>query len=619
MERRKSSTLHYQTFPGKPPTSRGPTPSSSPLLPGHDGPHSSHPFSSSHHGSSGSSPLPVKQLVVLALIALAEQTAFNSISPYLPEMASSFPEVDQSKVGLYVGLIASSFALAQFATNFFWGWSSDRIGRKPIILLGTLLTAACFVAFGFCRTLWQAVLVQVLMGAVNGNQGIVSTCLGEITDRSNQSKAFLYLPIVYGLGGITGPAVGGLLVSRMTPRSAYPYLAPNLFSAGVLVLDLIIVMLFLEESLEEARELPPLGKRVENLMAWLWQFTSSSRPSYLRLHAPDHRRRGNGAPVHSNHLRDGSEDDDDDDNANDEDEDDAGTEASSPLSIPALLPYTSAELKTEEVLNRDTMLLLVTYLIFQLCNVSFNSLYPIFASSPPPTGRALSPEEIGLSLSFAGAVTIGITLFFTTFGYLRQKLGNKATYRVGFAGFVISFFLMPWVGDKDSSVFFGQAKIWLWGELGAVLLVKTVATVGGLTSALLLKDFQITNSAPNHNVLGTLNGLAQTLSAAGRAAGPFLSGGLFSLSTQVRPKGEVLAWGVFGGVALVGFCLSFGIRGESLEGAQGDEEDGSIDEDDLHEDEDVDDDDSEELRWGGQPETDADPLLARPKPAVGSS
>lgn len=62
-----------------------------------------------------------------------------------------------------------------------------------------------------------------------------------------------------------------------------------------------------------------------------------------------------------------------------------------------------------------------------------------------------------------------------------------------------------------------------------------------------------------------LNGLAQTLSAAGRALGPFLSGGLFTLATRVKPKGEALAFGVFGGIALVGLLLSFGIRGESLE------------------------------------------------------
>lgn len=80
-----------------------------------------------------------------------------------------------------------------------------------------------------------------------------------------------------------------------------------------------------------------------------------------------------------------------------------------------------------------------------------------------------------------------------------------------------------------------------------------------------------------------LNGLAQTLSAAGRAAGPFLSGGLFTLATRVR-RGEILTFGVFGGIAFIGFLMSFGIRDEGLEAEGCDEEgigdeDGEVDED----------------------------------------
>lgn len=101
---------------------------------------------------------------------------------------------------------------------------------------------------------------------------------------------------------------------------------------------------------------------------------------------------------------------------------------------------------------------------------------------------------------------------------------------------------------------------------------------------MLTRKYQITNSAPNHAVLGTLNGLAQTLSAAGRAVGPFLSGGLFSLATQVKPKGEALAWGVFGGIAFLGFLGSFGIRGEELESQEFDEENGNESDEDVDDD-----------------------------------
>lgn len=96
--------------------------------------------------------------------------------------------------------------------------------------------------------------------------------------------------------------------------------------------------------------------------------------------------------------------------------------------------------------------------------------------------------------------------------------------------------------------------------------------------------YQITNSAPNHAVLGALNGLAQTLSAAGRAVGPFLSGGLFSLTSKIQPKGEAIAFGVFGAVSFLGFIMSFGIRGRSLEadgwGEDSDEDDGNYKSDD---------------------------------------
>lgn len=557
--KRRSSTQHYQTFDTPPPKSRG-RPNSGQSESSGEAPHDVHHESPDHSGQH--SPLPKRQMAVLAMIALAEQTALNSISPYLPDMASTFPEVKASEVGVYVGTIASAFALAQLATNYFWGWLSDRIGRKPVILLGTLLTALCFVAFGFCKTLWQAILVQALMGIVNGNQGLVSTCLGEITDRSNQSQAFTYLPVLYGVGGISGPLLGGLLVFERNPftgeKSTYPYLAPNLLSAAILLLDLVITAIYLEESLEDADTLPRLGKKVRSLFTWLWQFTGfAPRPTYVRL--------PQATPVpHRQYTGDNEDHDSDLDSA---------SEVSSQVGNPA------EELTWEEIFTRDTVLLLLTYLVFAFCNVSFNSLFPIFAQAKPPAGRQLTPSEIGLSQGFAGIVTIIFQI--CIFNRLRDKMGNRWSYRAGLFGFVVSFLLMPFIGYKTKT---GEGlthtSALMAFELCFVLLVKTVASVGGLTSALLL----ITNSAPNHAVLGALNGLAQTLSAAGRAVGPFLSGGLFSLTSKIQPKGEALAFGVFGAVSFIGFIMSFGIRGRSLEadgwGEDSDEDDENYKSDD---------------------------------------
>lgn len=468
LTRRISSTPHYQTFPTPPPKSKGQPPSLSPTS-------SYTPGDNSCGPTNGQSPLPKRQLAILAIIALCEQTALNSISPYLPQMASSFPEVEPSDVGVYVGTIASSYALAQFLTNFFWGWLSDRIGRKPVVLIGTVLTAACFVAFGFCKTFAQAIVVQVLMGLANGNQGIISTCLGEITDRSNQSQAFTYLPIVYGIGGITGPFIGGLLVSKdekAAQSQLYPYLRPNLVSAGVLMVDLVLTMLFLEESLEEAKGLPPLGRRASNLFAWVWQFASSRSPSYLKL------------PVKKNRSSRARRD------VSVEEDENSEPENIPQASVPKLVPEQTKSFRPSEVLNKDTLLLLISYGVFQFSNVSYNSLYPIFGQASPPLGRGLSPKEIGVSLAFAGAASILVQM--GIFGRLRDKMGNRITYRSCLAGMVLAYMLTPLVGyehagDGPGGITYG--KMFLYFELGFVLLIRAMAAVGCLTSALLLVRF----------------------------------------------------------------------------------------------------------------------------------
>ncbi|KAJ6076948.1 hypothetical protein N7499_008929 [Penicillium canescens] len=529
---RRSSTQHYQTFDTPPPKSRG-RPNSGQSESSADGSHDPHHDATDHPGTQ--SPLPKKQMAVLAMIALAEQTALNSISPYLPDMASSFPEVEPGQVGVYVGTIASAFALAQFGTNYFWGWLSDRVGRKPVILLGTFLTALCFVAFGFCKTLGQAIVVQALMGT-----GLYMPWRNH---RPKQPVPGFHIPprsVRNRWYNRSSP--GGLLVFETNPftgnKNPYPYLAPNVVSAVILLVDLVLTTFFLEESLEDADSIPKIGKKVRSLFTWLWQFTSSSRrPTYVEV--------PQAVPYPHDHR--GTENEDHDSDL------DSASEVSS------LLGH-HEELAWDEIFTRDTILLLLTYLIFAFCNVSFNSLFPIFAQAKPPAGRSLTPSEIGLSQGFAGVVTIIFQI--CIFNRLRDKMGNRWSYRAGLFGFVVSFMLMPFVGYKSSNTQSLTGKSALMAtELCFVLLVKTIASVGGLTSALLL----VTNSAPNHAVLGALNGLAQTLSAAGRAVGPFLSGGLFSLTAKIQLKGEAVAFGVFGAVSFIGFILSFGIRGRSLE------------------------------------------------------
>lgn len=434
-----STQHHYQTFPTPPPKT-----------PGHRA--SSDDGSDDGGDDHEPTPLPWRQLALLAVLSLAEQTALNSISPYLPTMVKSFSEGDESKVGLYVGLLASAFALAQLTTNLFWGYLSDIIGRKPVMLVGTSFLCLCFAMFGFCTKYWQLMVVHVAMGLLNGNAAVVPTCLGELTDRSNQSKAFTWLPVVYSLGSITGPALGGLLVGRVA-EDQYPFLAPNILGASLLAVSVVVLAIWYEETLEDQDESMEWSERFE----WFASFFKSGKGGSKRP------TEDNTSSEEDGLLAPTVEEEDEHDHKDPSD------------------PET-----WKEIMNRTTVLVLLTYLIFQVSNISFSSLYPIYAAAAPPTGRDLHSDVIGVSLSIAGIFTILFQLIL--FPQLKARLGNLGTYRASLLGLAVSMALMPWIGYHDSSPPFGvgSAKIWLYAEMGAILVIKNICAVGGLSSVMLL-------------------------------------------------------------------------------------------------------------------------------------
>ena len=149
---------------------------------------------------------------------------------------------DEKNIGYYVGFIASSFSLAQLFTAMWWGYLSDKIGRRPVLLIGLIGNSISTCSFGLSNSLLWAVLSRSACGLLNGNIGVAKSVLGEITDRSNQGTAFALIGLNYGIGLIIGPALGGLL-SHPVPSllnenqwySAfflkYPYFLPCLVSS----------------------------------------------------------------------------------------------------------------------------------------------------------------------------------------------------------------------------------------------------------------------------------------------------------------------------------------------------------------------------------------------------
>ncbi|KAJ7650802.1 major facilitator superfamily transporter [Roridomyces roridus] len=203
-------------------------------------------------------PLPVLQLSIVLLMQLSEPIASQSIFPYINQLVSELDITggDKKKVGYYAGL-ESLFFLTQAMTVLQWSRTSDRIGRKPVLLMGLLGTAASIYCFGLSRTFWTLVVSRCLSGLLNGNVGVMKSTMGDLTDRTNRADAFAFLPIIWAMGASIGPLIGGSLArphSRFPEAFSspfwveFPYFLPCLVTGSFVLFCAFVALLFFKET-----------------------------------------------------------------------------------------------------------------------------------------------------------------------------------------------------------------------------------------------------------------------------------------------------------------------------------------------------------------------------------
>ncbi len=194
-----------------------------------------------------------------------------SIFPYAYRMIETFNITnDATQISIYAGMLITSFAFAEFSTGIIWGRISDKIGRKPVLIMGLIGTALSMVSFGFATSLPAAIIARALGGLLNGNVGVLQTTVAElVTVKEHQPRAYSIMPFVWCLGSIIGPAMGGALATpceaypwlfpRGTIFEKYPFLLPNLVCVGVLLMGITIGLLFLEETHAELKSRRDFG------------------------------------------------------------------------------------------------------------------------------------------------------------------------------------------------------------------------------------------------------------------------------------------------------------------------------------------------------------------------
>lgn len=176
-------------------------------------------------------------LVVLFLTVFIDLLGFGIVLPLLPYYAESF-----GAAPLVITLLSSSFSLMQFLFAPVWGRLSDRVGRRPILVLSLAGSSTSYLLFGLAVSLPMLFATRILAGICAANISTAQAYVADVTTPETRAKGMGMIGAAFGLGFIFGPAMGGAL-------SRYGYSVPAFFASGLSLIALALALFRLPESL----------------------------------------------------------------------------------------------------------------------------------------------------------------------------------------------------------------------------------------------------------------------------------------------------------------------------------------------------------------------------------
>ena len=189
-------------------------------------------------------------LAVLFAVVFINLVGFGLVVPLLPFYGQSLNAAPWE-----IAVMFSAYSLGQFFAEPFWGRLSDRIGRKPVILITVAANAVGYVMLAFAPTIWAAVAIRLFTGLGAGNVSTVQGYVADVTPPEKRAGRMGLIGAAFGLGFIVGPGLGGLLVRENLGRLGYQL--PIFTAAGIALLAALGVIFFLRESRAKADPAAP--------------------------------------------------------------------------------------------------------------------------------------------------------------------------------------------------------------------------------------------------------------------------------------------------------------------------------------------------------------------------
>jgi multidrug resistance protein len=149
---------------------------------------------------------PAASRLILFLTVFIDLLGFGIVIPFLPMFAH---KMGVGAVG--VGLLLSIYSLTQFVFAPILGRISDRIGRRPILLLGLLGSSIGYLVYGFAGTFFWLLASRAMHGACAATISTAQAYVADTTDDEHRAKGMGLIGAAFGLGFVLGPALGGIM------------------------------------------------------------------------------------------------------------------------------------------------------------------------------------------------------------------------------------------------------------------------------------------------------------------------------------------------------------------------------------------------------------------------
>lgn len=189
----------------------------------------------------------VSALIPVYGITLIDVFGLMLMVPLLPYVAAHY-----GASGAEVGALLATTAVASVVAAPLWGAASDRLGRKPIVLVSQTIAFIGYLLVAWAPSLAMLYVARGVAGIGGGNLGVTQSYIADVTDDAHRDRAYALFGVVFGLGIVLGPVAGGFLVR-------YGFWAPFAAAAVIELANIGLTFRFLPPTRQRMSRSPLVG------------------------------------------------------------------------------------------------------------------------------------------------------------------------------------------------------------------------------------------------------------------------------------------------------------------------------------------------------------------------